>query len=457
MHIYYDPRRCGAGKTYSKLTEMVKTPSKTIYVMDRIKEIAERQGMIEQLSKQHQSSPHIVVITSAGDSKLTVGEKIEAIPDDFADQDHVIVIIMNQGMKLACFDDRFKDWAMVIDEDISAFETERWNLSVYQQHIDDNYRLDCVGKDIYKIVPRPSCPSTADYRNDSTSGEAMVKFRRLLENQTAFSKEPKFGVQTTWWTIWTFENLSPFREVTILANAFTSKLSYKLAKITTDIEFIPVVSDDDREWRRRKITVRYFAENHRATATTFGSSMGESNLRKIAIWLKSSLANTPHYWCTNRDAPVRLPGSDVGPKTSGRNDLQPLTRCTALYAAKARPEDAASLQAITGGKLGYADVHRDRELEDLAQFVLRGSLRDPNDTQDYEINLYDRQQAEFIRDFLVENRYAVEADVSLVLEHIGIDDPIPTTKATVTRMTEAERKRQQRARDKEAGVKRTHR
>lgn len=54
---------------------------------------------------------------------------------------------------------------------------------------------------------------------------------------------------------------------------------------------------------------------------------------------------------------------------------------------------------LAGNQITREDVRRDREFEDLIQIVFRSSLRKPESTETVTLNVYDSEQAEFIRDY----------------------------------------------------------
>lgn len=465
MKIRTDDRRCGAGKTFEALGRAVATPSKTLFVMDRTHLMSTRLKEIQGWVNIHGTSPVVPAPIHHKSTPRSVAREIESLPQTYEAYDHVIVIATSSGMMISEFSQAFKDWNIVMDEDINPFIAQEWKLTANLEHVQDNYILEQVSKDTYRVKPKPDCKTLAQYRQDSTLSTAMIDFRRVLDHQLVYTNKPVFEKTCEWWSIWDFRTLANFKTVTILANAFREKLSYKLACLNGQVEFEDLCVDDTRVWAPRPITIRYFASDHRAAKTSFTTPVGHQNTLAVMAWVDQHFEGRPCFWTTNSNAVHALPESEtdhryIQPMATGRNDLVDFTACFAMYAAKASPTEADILSAISGGLYGYPDIHRDRELETLAQFVLRGSLRDPDDTRPYEIIVYDHEQAAFVKDFLVRNKYAEAQDVKVV--HVGSivrkttkDKPPKEPKADPTpeeiiakREWERVRKAEQRAKNK---------
>ena len=96
------------------------------------------------------------------------------------------------------------------------------------------------------------------------------------------------------------------------------------------------------------------------------------------------------------------------------------------------------------------EVRASREDEDIKQFVMRGALRRAEFAGECHVNLYDRRQAEMLRDYLLANGIADEAVVEYVEVGIGgIAKPAPgRQKIVVTPQQEAERRRRAKEADR---------
>jgi hypothetical protein len=108
---------------------------------------------------------------------------------------------------------------------------------------------------------------------------------------------------------------------------------------------------------------------------------------------------------------------------------------------------------------------RTREYETIYQFVCRCAVRDPNSAEDLVVNVYDRQQAEYLHELFLDSGY-VDATLELVDLGFGGTPPTPSKKrgpkakaktkseiaADQQRFREQARARKQKQRARKRGV-----
>jgi len=94
-----------------------------------------------------------------------------------------------------------------------------------------------------------------------------------------------------------------------------------------------------------------------------------------------------------------LVGKKVSPKIAGSNDYKDLTCGTFIYTAK--PSQAEE-RVFDWFGISREEVIRSREFEDLVQMFWRCSVREAGDQRPVEFRVYDQQQAEFLRDFIIQ-------------------------------------------------------
>jgi hypothetical protein len=118
-----------------------------------------------------------------------------------------------------------------------------------------------------------------------------------------------------------------------------------------------------------------------------------------------------------------------------------------VYSAKAQGQDETAMRLFGVTK---EEVRASREDEDIKQFVMRGALRRAEFEGEYHVNLYDRRQAEMLRDYLLANGIADEAMVEYVDVGIGeVVKPAPgRQKVAVTPQQEAERRQRAKEADR---------
>lgn len=93
----------------------------------------------------------------------------------------------------------------------------------------------------------------------------------------------------------------------------------------------------------------------------------------------------------------RVRGAVIKPMAMGINKHRHAHDCAFIFSSKATPKDDP-LKAVFG--LTDEDIRHAREDDAIAQFAMRGAIRDLNYGGPYSIYLYSRSQAERLRDHL---------------------------------------------------------
>lgn len=224
------------------------------------------------------------------------------------------------------------------------------------------------------------------------------------------------GRRIRWWSIWTPMDLEGAASVHIAAAGFGgSLLARACERLYGDdlaIEYVDVAHAASRA--KPTIRVHYFAQ-HRGSTTWWTSDEGSLNLVRISDYL--TRIGFAGYWSCNHEVRLllihRFGGNACAPRQAGTNSLRHHTACAYIYSNKAQAADGVILEFLGLDKNTITQV---RENEDIAQFVMRGAIRDPSYDGTYDIYLYDRHQAETLRDFLAGN------GVSDLVELIPVDE-----------------------------------
>ncbi|MFC5647504.1 hypothetical protein, partial [Kitasatospora cinereorecta] len=254
--------------------------------------------------------------------------------------------------------------------------------------------------DVFKMVPTSDIDQLV---HSDVLSDDLKELREMAGRHDVYTDQPEAKAERLrWWSVWDFKRLDAFASVTVLANAFTEKLSYKLASLNC-IEFERIERVGQRHWSSRPVVIRYFSEKS-GSKTYFDSAEAMTDLAKIRSWQAKHFSGL-EYWSANTTtaSKLRLQGHQIKPLAAGRNDLQDHSVCTFIYSARSSSVEDHTLKAISCGKLSGDLIIRDREQEAIGQFILRGSLRKPDDQSTVEIRLFSKDQAEFARDFLVRN------------------------------------------------------
>lgn len=416
MNIYYDSGRCGDGKTFYMLNGMVNSPTKYILSIDKIDLMGQRMSEIYSIA----GADTEIQVSSIHSHNVDgpVAQAVEAIAEN--PSAHQIVLITHAALKLAKFDHRFSDWSLVIDEDFSTLTSDSWSLSASREMMSEAFKTKPVGS-FLKL--EPSNLTVNDLKLDDAIDQKVAELRRLMDFQDVMTDKPVIGDVLTWWSVWDYRRLAAFARVTILANAFTEKLSYHLASLN-GVTFVPVVRASSRQWQSRPVTISYFS-NASGSMNFLKSQAGQANLAKIQNWQVKNHKAGREYWSANERLGLNLAGTHISPLAAGRNDLMSMDVATFIFSAQASPSEHKALDLLSGGQFDADLIKRDRELEAISQFILRGSLRDPSGSGAYSIRLYSKEQAEFASAFLIRNGYVETGDVTVEFIDIGLTEPTP--------------------------------
>lgn len=429
MNILFDDGRCGDGKTYAAMKRIADNPGLYIIAFDRTDIMRQRANELAHLCEVE---PQIVLIHDrAKHGHKTVVEAIEDIPNTYGQFKNTVVFITHASMRVARFDKRFCDWSLIIDEDFSVFTSDQWNLSANRIHFDEYFTTTKIGENHYEVTPNAEAPTINAYTHDDTMNEAVSDFRRLVELQKVYS-DSDASERLSWWSVWNFRNIEHFKAVTILANAYTEKLSYKLASLTQGVTFSRIERESTRTWKSRPVTIRYFSEET-GSKTYFESEEGDENLAKVAAWGRDQ-ATASTYFSRNSYMKHDFGGREIRPLSTGRNDLQTCDRGMFIYSAQASNDEVKNLARMTANAVSRWDIKRDRELEAIAQFALRGTLRNPDAQTPFELCVFDKEQALETAAFLTRNGYVVDSDISLEFVDLGLKLRAEKTKGRPTKV-----------------------
>ena len=205
-----------------------------------------------------------------------------------------------------------------------------------------------------------------------------------------------------WFSMWTPLSLKHFASVQIAGSSYTKSIGYLTAKAL----YADILDATEREiapprTKQPVITIHYFTRGHEGTTTYWKSHEGLRTLAPVEDYL---VANLPAeaFWSGNDIVETvmfgRMKATFINPLVAGLNKHRDATACAMIFSSKATDEDQPLMEVFD---LSKADILRAREDEAIAQFVMRGAIRNVDFGGTYKIYLYSEKQAERLRDRLL--------------------------------------------------------
>lgn len=446
MKIDYISAPCGAGKSFHTAKRILACPGHYVIVRDRIEAIDEYIRGLEQLNDRG-----VPVVKIVSRQREPVRHEIESVPDRFGSLPHVIVIITHRAL-LKCDFSHFVGWHIVIDETPAVIDQQALASKRSADFFARHYQLTPTGKEEWSSVTltRQGWSATAaDIEGDELAKSMRVFHERVtgasdapaadnlpvhilrrletgankravLANLTDWT-EMEDGRRWTWWSLWSPKALEAFETVIFLGNGFEHSMSFQLMRtLHPEIEWRSVAMNASRAFKRRSVTIRYFARAHTASANLFAQAKGESYLRAIVEHLQSCGGdNQDQIWMTN-DATVAalsgMPGARLQPMQAGSNAYADRHQATAIYSAKPAPEVRLIMDLLAIDPDVWTASN---EYETILQFMTRTSLRDPDSTSPVHLTVYDEKQAQYLALYLNAQPYC---DVDLMPVDLGFMD-----------------------------------
>lgn len=141
MRIYYDDSPTGSGKTRRQIDYITSKDCRVLFIVERIDRFEELRREIDMRAAINGTKPWIRTISSqSGNRSNSVARKIEALPSDYPDHRHVIVLATHAAMLSSDFSD-FAGWEIIIDEVPSFLDFEQKTTHLDQAFFDQYYSL----------------------------------------------------------------------------------------------------------------------------------------------------------------------------------------------------------------------------------------------------------------------------------------------------------------------------
>lgn len=424
MKINVDQSSVGVGKTHFAIERAIKFSGLWLFAVERIDSINEIAQRIKVIAEQQKVSLDIVPISSEpDDGKINRGNSVRTEVESLAEKyknGHVIAICSHAAMMMTDFK-KFTDWHFICDEVPSLLDITKKQTKLDLLFFEKYFELDPIttGQNawsLFKLTPDGMKLTGKDLVSDD-SHKHLTKLH-LVAMLAQQDKIAKFPVTTltkledmegdkvywVWWSLLSINHFKPFKSVTFLASKFMDSITRKIIDSWhRNIEWIPTVRQSNRQFKKRNVSIIYYADRN-ATISFLESSSGREHLRVISKDIAASTQSSKLIWSANEKVKPYLLAlgeqSYFKPKQAGTDKLMSKTQAAIIYSAY--PAQYV-LKVLKVFDIGNDDWIRTNEYEVILQFVSRTSVRDANSSSDVEIFVYNKKQAEYLYDFFSEH------------------------------------------------------
>lgn len=428
-YINCAPTPCGGGKTLKAASEMALRPGRYLYIIDRRDVAATRIALIEEFAALYGTDPLIVPIYARSprhpEGSLGVRRAIREAGTGYGMLDHVVVVATAEAMQSSDLS-TYAGWTVIIDEVPSTWAHQVLRTGLSWGFFRDHYTLipSAEHEGWSRVQPKADAPSAAEYYADDLLGDLADFHRRVrtgsvVANLTCW-EDAASAQGWQWFSAWDALQLRSFRRVILLGNAADQSTFVQVAQARHGdaIRFQTFTLTSSLAYLPRTFRIEYFASEHTAgTHFWTKTEAGAMAIERVAAWLA---ANSPggdqHYVSSNtyhQQAFRAVPGRHVSPRVCGENGLSAMHTGSFIYSAKVGPQEAAAFDLLG---IPPEAVVRAREGEDLIQMAWRGCLRVAGDPSTFTFRVYDRVQAEFLRDYA----HGLGLPIAAELHHIDI-------------------------------------
>ena len=447
---------CGAGKTFQMLNNIVIQGGRWLYVCDTIRNIKEREDEFRGICAK-QNVRNFQISKAFYQDSVPVSKQVAEILDAMYSK-NVVIFISNAALQILDAS-KFEGFSLVIDEayEVLGMHERKWDYNI--DLADKYFKVHDTDSDYYQIV-------STDAGNDLVEKKAFddinASFRDLLEtlskqyatlwcHKSAWEKRAKSRL--TFWAISSPEYIKHFKAVWLMGDEIKQSPIFNVWDKQHKVNFKFVSLQRPRE---RKVPLKdrgmiyYFAEHRQASINQF--KKGDSPLMAIVKWLGENHGDNPFIVAQHSDdknfsvvniTDVCKNAEILSLKTTGLNQYQHHTMCVWLGALKLSGQDQDIMRTVFD--IDISTQIRWREFNPLYQFVMRTSLRDYESNLYNKVYVFDRYQAEYLRE-----------RTGMPIQHIpgviavdGVDKG-GRPKGEKPAMTAAERMRKSRERQKAA-------
>jgi len=467
MKIVVDESSVGVGKTHAAIERAVLHQGLWLFAVERIDSIKEITNRIEAMAASKNVKVNTVPISSEPDEKQilrgqSVRTEVESLATKYQNG-HVIAICSHSAMMMTDFK-KFTDWHFICDEvpallDITKKQT-KLDLPFFEKYFElETLTTGKMAWSLFKPTKAGLKLNGSDLVQDE-SHEHLAKLH-LITKLAHQQKIAKFPVTTlaelgymeedhlywVWWSLLSISHFEPFKSVHFLASRFMDSMTRKVIESwNKDVNWVPVSLPNVRQFAPRSVSIKYYAEQM-AHINFLKGETGQRHLAAIGSDIQQCAKGTQMIWSANKAFKEALENifgknSYKKPKQAGTDKLMMNTSAAMIYSAQ--PANYV-LDVLKVFDLGRKDWVRSNEYETILQFVSRTSVRDANSSEEVQIFVYNKAQADYLVEFFEKQPHNV---VSCEFVDLGLQYPVskrgPKKKA-LTR-EEAEEKKKERTR-----------
>lgn len=436
IHYNEDPPGSGKSEFFKRL--VVEEPGRYLLAVPTQRLLAEHadggDGLRQRLARAGLPPSAGVVAISTMTHARGVRRAVAEAADLYGGRQHVVVVCTHAALTTSDLSG-YAGWTLLIDEvpDVVACGTWRTGASLAQFRA--NYALAPAapggggggGGGWSRVAVRADAPGAAMVAADDLVGGSAAFHRRALSRSGVYAdlsswEEVESGAEWSWWSVWEVSELAAFDRVLLVGNAFSHSLSLRLMAERPGEGHRVSFNRFALPWGRRpqaprRVVIRYFTEHPGSTTFWAGHTEGQRCVRAVAEWIAANAPAASHMFASNAAVEgvlgqARVMGLRLSPCVAGSNDYDDMEHASILFSAKLTPQEERAL-ALFG--IDAEEVRRSREFEAVLQFLSRSAVRRPDFTGTACWNVYDGEQARFLKAFVEEHGLA-----EAVLEHVDV-------------------------------------
>lgn len=430
MHYNEDPPGSGKSEYYKRL--VVEEHGRYLLAVPTQKLLDEhahgRDGLRQRFADAGLPPSAEVVTISTATHAGSVRRALAEAADLHRDRQHVVVVCTHAALTTSDLSG-YAGWTLLIDEVPTVVACGTWRTGASLAQFRDNYALAPVpgGGGWSRVAVRADAPGTAMVAADDLVGGMAAFHRRALSRSGVYAnlsawEEMESGAAWSWWSVWEASELAAFDRVLLVGNAFSHSLSKRLMEERPGEGHRVRFERFALPWGRRpqaprRVAIRCFTEHPGATTFWANNPDGQRCIRAVAEWIAANAPAGNHMFASNAAiegvlAQARVMGLRLSPCLAGSNDFDDMEHASILFSAKLTPQEEKAL-ALFG--VDAEEVRRSRELETVLQFLSRSAVRRPDFGGTAYWNVYDGEQARFLRAFVEEHGLA-----EVALEHVDV-------------------------------------
>ena len=428
-----DPPGSGKSEFYRRL--IVERPARYLLAVPTKKLLTDYAGGKDCLRKRIVAAglpPSVEVLTIS--TKTHPGSVRRAVADAadlYRDRPHVVVVCTHAATMTADLS-AYGGWTLLIDEVPGVVSCDTWRTGGSLAQFRQNYSLMRPSQPgaWNRVAVKSDAPGAALIAGDDLIGGMSVFHRRAMSRSGVYAnladwEEMEAGSEWSWWSVWEVSELAAFDRVLLVGNAFSYSLARRLMAERpgegwrTKFEHFDLPSPR-RERAPRHVVIRYFTEHPGSTTFWTKNPDGQRCIQAAAEWIAKNTPAEGHIFAGNTDIePVlmqaRVKGMRLSPCMAGSNSYDDILHASILFSSKLTPHEEKAL-VLFG--VDEKEVRRSREFKAILQFVFRGVMRHPDFDGTCYWNVYDADQARFLKAFVEEHGLAT-AEVQYVDVGIG--------------------------------------